>query len=303
MHEPSPTPVTMTIHAQDGEPLAATLYPAARGPLARALIAPAMGVPQRFYASFARWLACQGVQTLTFDYRGIGASRSRPLRQVQADLMTWATQDATAALHAARGQAQAPQDSSPLWWIGHSLGGQILPFVQGHEAITQAFHITAGSGYWRMNSPALKRRVWLLWWGAVPALTPLFGYFPGARLGMVGDLPRGAIMQWRRWCLDPSYVAGAMPQARERFAQVRAPIDCVTALDDELISPQGIQALHALYTSAPITHHVLDPSQRGLERIGHFGFFHKRMEATLWAPLLRPHLDEAEASSSGAKSA
>ena len=58
-------------------------------PLAAVLIAPAMGVNQDYYADFAAWLAREGYLVLTFDYRGMGASRpaerQRSLRGFDAD--------------------------------------------------------------------------------------------------------------------------------------------------------------------------------------------------------------------------
>jgi predicted alpha/beta hydrolase len=40
---------------------------------------------------------------------------------------------------------------------------------------------------------------------AVPLLLPVFGYFPGKRLGMVGDLSAAAAWQWSRWCHHPEF--------------------------------------------------------------------------------------------------
>src|SRR3546814_8154835 len=78
--------------------------------------------------------------------------------------------------------------SSDLW-IGHSVGAQILPLVNGHERLTRIVTIAAGSGYWRENSPQIRNKAWLLWHGLAPVLTAVAGYFPGGRIGAVGDLP------------------------------------------------------------------------------------------------------------------
>ena len=59
----------------------------------------------------------------------------------------------------------------------------------------------------------------------LPVLTAVAGYFPGGRIGAVGDLPAGVIRQWRRWCLSPDYFASAEgASAREQFDAVRTPI-------------------------------------------------------------------------------
>ena len=59
----------------DGYTLAATTFGDAATARASVLVAGAMGVEQRYYAGFARWLAGQGFFVATFDYRGMGRSR------------------------------------------------------------------------------------------------------------------------------------------------------------------------------------------------------------------------------------
>ena len=251
------------------------------------LIVPAMGVEQRFYAAFAQWLAERGFVTVTFDYVGMGLSRQGPLRDLQVDVIGWGRHDCSAMLDA----AAAAAGSLPVFWIGHSLGGQILPFVRGSERIRRAFTIATGSGYWRENTRSLRNRAWLLWYFIAPLVTPLAGYFPGQRLGMVGDLPRGVIEQWRRWCLHPEYAVGAEGEAvREAYSAVRTPITAISFTDDEMMSGRNTESLHGFYRAAPQTAKRITPTQIGVERIGHFGFFRRQFAESLWAPYLLPDL-------------
>ncbi|MGR4066300.1 alpha/beta hydrolase family protein [Billgrantia sp. C5P2] len=273
------------VETSDGVAIAARFVtPAA--PKAAVLIAPAMGVSQRFYAPLAQWLAEQGLAVATFDYRGMGASRPSRLSGFQATIMDWARFDAAAMIEELA--YRAPQ--VPLHWIGHSLGGQIPPLVPGHERLERIVTVACGSGYWRENAPALKRRVWLFWFGAVPLLTPLLGYFPGKRLNMVGDLPRGVVEQWRRWCLDPEYAVGAEPGVRERFAAVRAPVVSLSFSDDDFMSARNTESLHGFYANAPRTLLRIRPQEAGLDRIGHFGFFRAEHQQALWQRYLLPAL-------------
>jgi predicted alpha/beta hydrolase len=272
-------PITeeLTVHAADGTPLAARFYPASmvRG---AALIVPAMGVPQTFYAAFAAWLAERGFATLTFDYRGTGASRHGRLRDVEADVVTWAEQDTTAMVREL--QTRAPD--LPITWIGHSLGGQIIPFVRERAGVGKIITIATGSGYWRENSEPLRRKVWLFWWLAVPLLTPLFGYFPGKAIGMVGDLPRGVIRQWRKWCLQREYAIGDGEHIRALFAEVTTPIIAFSFTDDEMMSAANVESIHGFYTGATRTMRRLSPEDVGVSRIGHFGLFRPEMREPLW---------------------
>jgi predicted alpha/beta hydrolase len=286
MPEPPMNPTTRAVTTADGAVLAAHLFRPEGAPRASVLVVPAMGVPQHYYGAFAAWLARQGFLAATFDYRGMGESRRGPLQAERADILTWARGDCAAMVEALA--AAAP--GVPLYWIGHSLGGQILPFVPNRERVAKMITVGTGSGYWRENAAPLKRRAWLLWYVLAPLLVRLFGYFPGRRLNMVGDLPRGVIEQWRRWCLDPEYAVGIEPGARERFAAVRTPIVSLSFEDDEFMSARNTESIHGFYANAPRKMKRLAPGDVGLRRIGHFGFFRRDNARPLWAAHLLPEL-------------
>lgn len=281
--------VSVDVVTGDGTPIAARFLVPTTPMRGAVLVVPAMGVSQRYYAPLAAWLTEQGFAVATFDYRGTGESRRSPLREVEADLLTWAEHDIAAVLEAL--VARAP--GVPITWLGHSLGGQLVPFVPGAERVAKVITVATGSGYWRENATPLRRKVWLFWFGAVPVATALYGYFPGKRLGMVGDLPRGVIRQWKAWCMNPAYAVGVLASARARFAAVRTPITSLSFTDDEMMSDRNIESLHGFYEGAPRTMKRLTPADVGLARIGHFGFFRPEMRAPLWDAHLRGELAAA----------
>ncbi|HZS67031.1 MAG TPA: alpha/beta hydrolase, partial [Burkholderiales bacterium] len=84
----------VTLRAADGHALGATVY--GNGDRA-ALVMPATGVPQSYYAKYASHLAERGFTVLTFDYRGIGRSRKGDVRGSSARMRDWALLDAAAA--------------------------------------------------------------------------------------------------------------------------------------------------------------------------------------------------------------
>lgn len=268
---------TFGLTAIDGAPLAATHVAPRSRARGGVLIANAMGVPQTFYGKLASWLGDQGYHVVTFDYRGTGASGRA--RDTTADILTWARFDATAALRA----LQDRTGELPLVWLGHSLGGQIVPFVPDHVELSKIITIATGSGYWRENSPELKHKAWLLWHVIAPVVTSAFGYFPGKRLHVVGDLPKGVIDQWRRWCLDPDYAAGAEPSALAAFSAVRSPITSISFTDDEMMSAENTRSLHACYANAARHMKRFTPGELNVDRVGHFGFFR---QPELWPRLL-----------------
>jgi len=273
--------------ATDGFELAGTLYGDTGSARAAVLIAPAMGVSQAYYADFARWLAERGHLVLSFDYRGMGGSRppehARSLRGFEADIHIWAERDAAGALAWLRMQAPA---AAPLHWVGHSLGGQIFGLLPNRELVDRAVTVGSGSGYWRENSPKLKRMVWWMWYVLVPLALPLAGYFPGKRLKKVGDLPRGVMAQWRRWCLSPHYMMGEGGAGlRQRYAELRTPMLSFSFTDDEFMSQRNIESLHGFYAGAPKAMKRIAPADVGARRIGHFGFFRPQSADKLWTRL------------------
>ena len=115
-----------TARAADGHELAVTRFPAEGRAWATLLVAGAMGVRQDFYEPIARFLAENGVHALTFDYRGMGASREASLRGFRTDVTTWAQSDLDAMLR----EARATDPGLPAFALGHSLGGQLFGSVR-----------------------------------------------------------------------------------------------------------------------------------------------------------------------------
>ena len=275
----------ISFRASDGFELKGHVYGDPSTARAGLLIAPAMGVEQRYYADFAQWMAAQGWLVLSFDYRGMGASRPAEMRGslkgLEADIRLWAERDASAALDELDRRLGAGE--RPIHWLGHSLGGQILGLLPNRERVSRAVTVGTGSGYWRENAAGLRRYVWWLWYVVVPLSLPLFGYFPGRRLRKVGDLPRGVMAQWRRWCLDRDYMMGEGGAAlRAQYAALRTPMLSLAFTDDEFMSRRNTESLHGFYAGARPELRRIAPADIGVRRIGHFGFFRKHFETSLW---------------------
>lgn len=276
----------ITITTKDGFRLAAHRFAPPAAAKAAIVLPTAMGVKQDFYFPFAQFLAQQGFAVLTFDYRGSGASVPqrfrRSLRGFKADLFDWAG-DYNAAVHAAK----AWHGDVPLLVIGHSLGGQLPGLLPDNHLIDGIVTVAAGSGYWRDNVPQLKRFVWFLWYFVAPVTTRLCGYFPGKKLKMVGDLPKGVIFQWARWCKSPHYVVDrAGKPIREGYENLRVPVLAMSFTDDEMMSRRSIDSLHDFYRNADVERRHIEPDEVQARHIGHFGFFRPEFQATLWKQAL-----------------
>lgn len=276
-----------SITAQNGRNIQAMFFRPAGEAKAAALIVPAMGVNQSYYAPFAAWLAAQGYLVATFDYSGTGLSDNGDVRKLNINIIDWARFDCDAMINA----VSTFVPGRPLYWLGHSLGGQIFGFVPDQSRIAKVVTIATGSGYWIETAPSIRWKAWWLWYVVAPLATRLFGYFPGKRLRKVSDLPRGVMDQWRRWCLNPEYAVGAEgPAVRANFAAVSTPITSLSFDDDEMMSARNTASLHGFYENAPKIMKRISPKDVGAKRIGHFGFFNARFEGSLWQKYLLPEL-------------
>ena len=242
------------------------------------VIASAMAVPQSFYVGFATFLAKQGFQVWTFDYRGIGESLQGSMRKVKTNLIEWVEKDFDSLICIAGDSIP----DVPLFAIGHSFGGQVAALLPSRKRLTGLITIAAGSGATRHNTPQIRRRAPFLWYFLAPLLCTVFGYFPGSRIGVIGNLPTGAMLQWRSWCLTSDYILTGQSGAREAYATAQFSILGLAFEDDELLLEQGVRFLHNAYLQSTLDYRVIEAEKFDLKRIGHFGFFKPQGEAHLW---------------------
>lgn len=265
---------------EDGHSLAVRCFRPHGVPVVRrvVILACALGVPQRFYERYAVWLVQQGCVVYTFDWRGIAESAPADLRHYRAKLIDWARHDAPAIMDlAARRHA-----GLPISWFGHSMGGILFGAMPQHPAIDHVVTLGSGSGYKAHVARPLRYVIGAFWHVIVPLSVARHGYYAGQRLRAVGDLPRGVVAQWKRWCVSPDFVMSEGPAVREAYARVRLPITAVLFTDDTMASAEGIRAVHAPYTGTQVSYLTLRPQDLGLRAVGHFHFFHPRTGPHGW---------------------
>lgn len=264
----------LSLRSGDGTALAATVFETEGAPWAAVLIAPAMGIPAGYYARFARWLSQQGAAVLSFDYRGMGGSRfGKPLRGFKADLDDWLL-DQDAAL-----QAMAKRwPGVPLLLVGHSLGAQQAAALPSRDRLAGVVGVALGSGFIGDLVPSYRFQARLFLHLIGPAAIAVAGHFPGQRLGIVGDVPKGAMLQWRRWCLTRGYLLDA-EQRRPLYRTARFPLVSLAPLDDEMLAESGLRMMFDAHGNA--RHYERLQPQNGA-RIGHTGFFKEQHRDSHW---------------------
>ena len=270
----------LVVHAPDGAELGVRVYPPNAAsvviaePLGTVIIHGATAVPQTYYAKFASYLAGRGLRVVTYDYRGIGASRPNSLRKFDATMSDWAT-DARAVW------TWATKLYGPLAFIGHSFGGQLIGLADELASARGALLVGAQFGYYGHWSLPSRVKLGIMWRALVPAATSVWGYLPG-ELGLTHDLPAGVALEWAKWCRHPDYLMGHEPAARARLARFDVPTLFYSFADDDFAPRGAVRSLLASLTRAPLEHRRLRPSDLGAHAVGHFGFFREAFESTLW---------------------
>lgn len=292
--------LALGLAAQESDPHPALSFPAADGRLLRgrvfepqgparavAVLAPATGVPQRFYAPFAAWLATQGYAVLCFDYRGMGQSRAAG----PGSMLEWAREDLSGALALALQRADRAPTRLPLLWVGHSLGGNCLPLVQGLDQIDAVITVGSQLAYWKYWSGAHRALTVFFFKTWLPLWVRLLGRFPGWLMGGGETLPAQAALDWSRWGQAPGYYRDdPRCAAWVRPQDFRGVMHLWSIDDDRLFGPQpAVDALAASFAASPgrIERVHLHPREIGLRKLGHFGPFRRAIGERLWPLLLR----------------
>lgn len=275
--------------ATDGHPLHGHWFvPQRRLAHAVAVMAPATGVPQRYYHAFARWLAARGYAVLCFDYRGMGKYRGHGGR---SGMREWVRHDLSGALACAKARAAERVQDLPLLWVGHSLGGNGLPMVQGLEHITAAITLGSQFGYWKLWPRGWHRQVTRTFFGHwVPLCVRLTGKLPGWALGGGEALPAAAAMDWSRWGMSPGYFRDDRAcDGWYQPEQFQGHMQLWSIEDDKTFGPvDAVDALAACFdrSAGQVERLHLHPRTVGRKSIGHFGVFQRVAEAKIWPLVL-----------------
>lgn len=272
----------------DGFELPATVF-APDSPRAVLVIAAAMGVPRRYYGTFAADMAARGIAAVTFDYRGIGEAASGLRDPKGTTFQDWGRLD----LHAVLEQTFARFPGVPVFLAGHSAGTQIAGMTPLAERLA-GFVFVAGPRPHLSEGRGLGWVLLLLWWYLIVPLGSLGRWFPARRLRFAAvDVPAGVAAEWGRWARSKRYLFspehGIDTRRYARFAQ---PLLAYSFSDDPYAPRISAERLLTEYPNLKVTRRHLRPAEVGAKAIGHVGYFRETLRDTLWKEtadwILRP---------------
>ncbi|MEO0912915.1 MAG: alpha/beta fold hydrolase [Pseudomonadota bacterium] len=276
MTQPIPTSDTVTIAG--AAPLTGQLFLPTGAAQAAVVIHGATGIPQSYYRHFAHWLAHRkSVAVLTYDYRDFGASSVTPVARSRATMADWGLHDQQAA----RDWLSSRFPDAPIWVIGHSLGGFMLPYQKRHTHIARVITVASGPVHVRDHPWHYQVQARLFWYVHGPLLTRLLGYLPAKLSGLGADIPGPVYWQWRRWCTSRAFtdvdVGKSLPKADWRGPE--AHVKFVAIADDQMIPPATVWRLMEAYPGCYKRQLTIRPKDYGLTRIGHLSAFARRNQA------------------------
>jgi predicted alpha/beta hydrolase len=282
---------TVRFPALDGYELGGTLFEPVGGgqPKHAVVFNCGGGVPAAVYRRFANFLASQGISVLTYDYRGIGASRPEKLRGFVATAEDWSESDCGGAIS----WLGARFPSAVRIGVAHSIGAMLLCGAPNVVELSGFVFIAPHTGYFADYRPRYRAPMAVLWHVVMPILTRLFGYFPGRLLGLGEDIPAGLAMQWAaRWSpnLRPEATARNVKRARAmmaRYKYVSGPAISLTFADDAFATERGCKRLLAMFPRLTAHCQLINPPTIGLKRLGHFGYFRPGSGLQLWRLLIQ----------------
>ena len=163
----------LQIPSSDGYALEATRFVPSGASRGVVLMHSATATPQTFYADFAGYLAQEGFETITYDYRGIAGSAPLRMRGFRASMSDWALKDGEGVQR----WAFDSYPDTPVLAVGHSFGGHVIGLADSSRHLTAAAMVASHAGCLRFLVPWTERlRVTLIVKGLFPVANAILGY-------------------------------------------------------------------------------------------------------------------------------
>lgn len=275
---------TITIRASDGYNLSAMLGLTSNNHNKNIIISSATAIKKEYYINFATFLLQKGYNVLIFDYRGVGGSAPQNLKTSDAFINEWGILDMNAALDFMVNILGLTN----IIWIGHSIGFQLVGFLENQKYIKKVVAICSGSGYWANFSYPTKINVWIQWFLVVPIVTKVFGYGTLKMVGWGENLPKNVILEWRDWCIDKDYCKMLIENKlqTDKFYDFNVPITSIYLSDDPITNDKSVSSILKLYPNSNSNLVKLNVKDFTNEKVGHIGIFRKKFANNLWPILL-----------------
>jgi len=184
------------------------------------IIASATGVKRNYYYNFTTYLSQNHYSVFTFDYGGIGDSKSAPLSKFKTTASDWAKNDFETVVQ----YVKEKNPHSKLFVITHSIGGQLIGLVPSNHLFDGIVMVASQSGSWIHWRGFDRLKMQFLWYAITPSFTKIFNYLPSSHFTRMEDLPKGMAIEWAKWCKKPNYHFDCIEDAKEHYDKINCSI-------------------------------------------------------------------------------
>ncbi len=233
------------------------------------IIAPAIGVSRHFYRKFAEYFSNLNYSVITFDYPGMG-QMGNASKEISHHLMDWGKKDIRSIINFCKRRYVGQQ----LYFVGHSIAGQLFPLADNCNAISSACFIASQNAS-NTNWEGIHRWKALLFWNfIIPVFVRLTGKLPGYAYGGKYDINPSIADDWAKWGRSQFGLVEVIENAQLAYDRVKVPVKFFSIDQDHMLAPyKSVEKLfHQYGCSAKEMEHIM-PKTYGLNHMDHFDFF------------------------------
>ncbi|WP_353779699.1 hypothetical protein [Winogradskyella sp. 3972H.M.0a.05] len=241
------------------------------------IIGSAIGVSRNFYRDIANYYFDLSYSVICFDYYAMVNHKQAP-KHCKQKISDWGRKDMNSVIDFAK--RKFPEDD--LYFLGHSIAGQLFPLAEKSCEIKAAYLIASQNVSNKNWTGVFKLKVVMFWYFLIPLFTSLFGYLPSFVYGGKYNLHKSIARDWAKLGKNKSGILGAEKDASRKYKDLNLPVKFLSFSDDQMLAPQkSVKHLYESYGSPYKYHEHINPKEIGLDSIGHFNFFKPRY-ALLW---------------------
>lgn len=268
----------LILTTQDGVQITGHLFRPEKPKGKTILINSATGVKQQIYFSFAQFFAENGFSVITYDYRGIGLSKPKKMRNFKASMKSWGNQDfQTISKFIIE---NFPDDEK--FCLGHSVGALIVGMNEYSKIFEKLIFVATQNAYIGNLKWKTKLEAFFGFGLAQPIFTELLGYFPANWFGLGESLPKNCAYDWRTLILNKKSTGKLLLKTTDYSKSLNQKVLVLYAEDDVWLTEKGVKnLLTEIYPNLDPDYRFLKTSESEKGEIGHINFF-RSYNKKLW---------------------
>lgn len=245
------------------------------------------GTNKKVYLAFLTYLCENGYICCFWDYRGSGNSSTENLGKSNFTYSDYGIKD----MPAIKAFLEQEFPGLPFVIIGHSTGGQQVGFMHDLSNVKGVINLAVSTGYYPNMPFGYRMKAYFYFYVFAPISVLFTGYVKAKKFGLMEDLPKNVVFEWRDWLekpeyfFDSKYCGKTVPEGQ--FKHFKFPIHTYWTPDDSISNEKNTKLFWKnVKSEKEITFTQLNPKDFGLAKIDHFGFFKRVMKEKLWSDVL-----------------